>query len=396
MVHGARRHLVLASVEDRLSSLTDEFDSGAYPTPLTSRSTSGRPPLNLLLTDNNTRILQSPRIRATDDQKATMKIGSKIPIATGSYSAPGIAATAAIGYAQTQFQYQDVGVNIEMTPSIHYDHDVTLKIKVEVSAVSGSSTIEGVTEPIISQRVVDQVIRLREGEASILGGIQNQQSQNNWNGIPGLSAIPILKYVFGSRTARFRMTISSSSSSLTSFARSSSIRPICASSTPAKVSPSICAMPAWQLRPRRSGLPFAPPRWSSLLSEVCRLKVSLKPRLKCSSNCVLIWRSKVALMPPPRQRLLLQLLRPQLLRPQLRRLNRKQLLLRLPLRPQPSRHHPRLLQRRPQLLLRLLPLLLLQPPRLRPSHPQPTAPPSRSTPQLRRPLLVPRSRFLSC
>jgi general secretion pathway protein D len=56
-----------------------------------------------------------------------------------------------------------------------------------------------VTEPIISQRVVDQTIRLREGEASILGGIQNNQEQNNWNGIPGLSAIPILKYVFGSR-----------------------------------------------------------------------------------------------------------------------------------------------------------------------------------------------------
>ncbi len=161
--------------------------------------TVGSATLNLLLTDNNTRILQSPRIRATDDQKATMKIGSKIPIATGSYSAPGITPTAALGYAQTQFQYEDVGVNIEMTPSIHYDHDVTLKIKVEVSAESGTTTIEGVTEPIISQRVVDQVIRLREGEASILGGIQNNQEQNNWNGIPGLSAIPILKYIFGSK-----------------------------------------------------------------------------------------------------------------------------------------------------------------------------------------------------
>ena len=161
--------------------------------------TVGSATLNLLLTDNNTKVLQSPRIRATDDQKATMKIGSRIPIATGSYSAPGISATASIGYAQTQFQYQDVGVNIEMTPSVHYDHDVTLKIKIEVSAESGTQSIEGVTEPIISQRVVDQVIRLREGEASILGGIQNQQEQNNWNGIPGLSAIPILKYVFGSR-----------------------------------------------------------------------------------------------------------------------------------------------------------------------------------------------------
>ncbi len=159
----------------------------------------GSATLNLLLTDNNTKVLQSPRIRATDGQKATMKIGSRIPIATGSYSAPGIAATAAIGYAQTQFQYQEVGVNIDMTPNIHYDRDVTLKMRIEVSAESGTSTIEGVTEPIISQRVVDQTIRLREGEASILGGIQNKQESVNWNGIPGLSAIPILKYIFGSR-----------------------------------------------------------------------------------------------------------------------------------------------------------------------------------------------------
>ena len=163
--------------------------------------TVGGATANLLLTDDNTKILQNPRIRATDGQKATMKIGSKIPIATGSYSQPGITGGAAmgIGYAQTQFQYTDVGVNIEMTPTVHIDHDVTLKIKIEVSAQSGQVTIEGVTEPILSQRVVDQVIRLREGEASILGGLQNKQEAVNWSGIPGLSSIPLLKYIFGSK-----------------------------------------------------------------------------------------------------------------------------------------------------------------------------------------------------
>jgi general secretion pathway protein D len=160
--------------------------------------TVGSATLNLLLTDNNTKVLQSPRIRATDAQKATMKIGSRIPIATGSYQT-GAATALVSSLVNTQFQYQDVGVNIEMTPSVHYDHDVTLKIKIEVSAESGTETISGVTEPIISQRVVDQTIRLREGEASILGGIQNKQETQNWTGIPGLSAIPIIKYIFGSR-----------------------------------------------------------------------------------------------------------------------------------------------------------------------------------------------------
>ena len=161
--------------------------------------TVGAAQLNLLLTNSDTQILQDPRIRATNGQKATLTIGSKIPIATGSYSAPGITPTAAIGYAQTQFQYIDVGVKVEMTPTIHYDGDVTLKVHVETSAETSQVTIEGVTEPIISQRVADQVIRLRDGQASILGGIQNNTNQQSWNGIPGLSSIPILKYLFGSK-----------------------------------------------------------------------------------------------------------------------------------------------------------------------------------------------------
>ena len=160
--------------------------------------TVGGATANLLLTDSKTKILQNPRIRATDSQKATMKIGERIPYATGSYQT-GAATAVVSSLVNTQFQYQDIGVNIEMTPTIHYDHDVTLKIKIEVTSLNGNVTISGVTEPIIAQKVVDQVIRLREGEASILGGIQDKQDQESWNGIPGLSSIPILKYLFGSK-----------------------------------------------------------------------------------------------------------------------------------------------------------------------------------------------------
>jgi general secretion pathway protein D len=159
--------------------------------------TVGTVTANLLLTDNNTKILQNPRIRAADQQKASLKIGSRIPIATGSYQT-GAATALVSSLVNTQFQYQDVGVNIEVTPTVHFDRDVTLKIKIDVSAQSGSVTISGVTEPILSQRVAEQTIRLREGEANILGGIQEQQIQDNWSGIPGLSQIPILRYLFGS------------------------------------------------------------------------------------------------------------------------------------------------------------------------------------------------------
>jgi general secretion pathway protein D len=150
---------------------------------------------NLLLTDSDTRVLQNPRIRATDGQKADLKVGSKIPIATGSYQT-GAATAVVSSLVNTQFQYQDVGVEIEITPTIHYDRDVTLKLKMAISQQSGSVNLSGINEPIFSQRTVDQTIRLREGEASILGGLLQQSLSNNFSGIPGLSQIPLLKYLF--------------------------------------------------------------------------------------------------------------------------------------------------------------------------------------------------------
>ena len=154
--------------------------------------------LNALLNDSDTRILQNPRIRATDGQRATLKIGSRIPIATGSYSSGVSTGTVSLG-VQTQFTYLDVGVNIDVTPTVHYDREVTLKLKIEVSAQNGSVTISSVTEPIIAQRVIEQVIQLREGEPSILAGILTKQDNHVNAGTPGLADIPLLKYIFGSQ-----------------------------------------------------------------------------------------------------------------------------------------------------------------------------------------------------
>ena len=153
--------------------------------------------VNALLTDSDTRILQNPRIRATDGQHSTLKIGSKIPVATGSYSAGTAITTASLG-VQTQFTYLDVGVNIDMTPTVHYDGEVSLKLKVEVSAQNGSVNITGVTEPIISQRVAEQIIQLKDGEPALLAGLMQVQDTKNVSGTPGLGELPILKYFFAS------------------------------------------------------------------------------------------------------------------------------------------------------------------------------------------------------
>ena len=154
--------------------------------------------VNALLSDSDTRILQNPRIRATDGQHSTLKIGSKIPVATGSYSAGAAITTASLG-VQTQFTYLDVGVNIDITPTVHYDHEVSLKMKVEISSQNGSVTISGVTEPIISQRVAEQVIQLKDGEPSILAGLLQQQDTLTVSGTPGLGELPFFKYFFSSQ-----------------------------------------------------------------------------------------------------------------------------------------------------------------------------------------------------
>ena len=161
--------------------------------------TIGQATANLLLTDSDTKILQNPRIRASDNQEATLKIGEKYPVATGSYQT-GAATAIVSSLVNTQFQYLDVGVNITMKPQIHYDRDVTVKMKIEVSTIGPILNLGGVSEPVILNNSAEETIRLKEGEASIIGGILTKSTSKSLTGWPGLAELPILKYIFGSET----------------------------------------------------------------------------------------------------------------------------------------------------------------------------------------------------
>jgi len=156
---------------------------------------------NAVLTDTYTKIIQDPELRSVDGQQAKLKIGDRIPIATGSFQAGvGVGAVGTAGLVNplvnTQFQYQDVGVNIDITPRVHPNHEISLKTKIEVSSVTGTSTIGGISQPIISQRVVEHDIRLKDGEANILGGLIQRTDTRTLNGWPGLAKIPIIRYLF--------------------------------------------------------------------------------------------------------------------------------------------------------------------------------------------------------
>jgi general secretion pathway protein D len=158
-----------------------------------------------LLNDSTTKIIQNPEVRSVDGQPAKLRIGDKVPIATGSFQAGvGVGGAAGTGFVNplvnTQFQYQDVGVNIDVTPRIHPNHDVSMKLSVEVSSVTGQQPIGGITQPIISQRKIEHEIRLKEGEANVLGGLITRTDTKQLQGWPGLAHIPLLRYFFSEDT----------------------------------------------------------------------------------------------------------------------------------------------------------------------------------------------------
>jgi general secretion pathway protein D len=152
-----------------------------------------------LLTDSDTRILQRPEVRVTDGGKATLKIGSKIPYVSGSLNSA-VATPGSVPYATTQFQQIDVGVNVDLQPHVNGPEDVSMHIKVEISQVTSTETIAGVQQPIISQRVNEADIRMRDGEASLLGGLSTNSDTSSVAGIPGVANMPVLGYLFGTRS----------------------------------------------------------------------------------------------------------------------------------------------------------------------------------------------------
>jgi general secretion pathway protein D len=155
--------------------------------------------LSAVMGDSDTKMLQNPQVRALDNQKATLKIGERVPVATGSFQ-PGIGGVGINPLVNTQFQYLDVGVNIDVTPHVHADREVTLKITMEISSVVGQSSIGGISQPIIGQKKIEHEIRLKDGESSLIGGIFDDSQTKSLAGIPGLAQIPILRYLFGQVT----------------------------------------------------------------------------------------------------------------------------------------------------------------------------------------------------
>ncbi len=154
--------------------------------------------LEAMVTDSRTKVLNNPQVRASDGQKVTLKIVDQVPIATGTFSS-GVGAVGGLPAANTQFSFKDVGITVDITPTVHSSEELTLHVEIEVSSIITFLNVGGVSQPEIGTNRDVTDIRLREGEVTMIGGLEGTQDTTQINGIPGLVNIPILGSVlFGS------------------------------------------------------------------------------------------------------------------------------------------------------------------------------------------------------
>ena len=148
--------------------------------------------VRLLETNSSTRILANPQLRTSDGIAAEAHFGERVPVPVTTFTP--IAAGGISQQPITSFNYEEIGVNIDITPRIHHNDEVSLAIEVEISNISGTGYGD---LPQFGSRSITTMIRLRDGETNILAGLIRDDERETLGGIPGLSRIPILGRLFG-------------------------------------------------------------------------------------------------------------------------------------------------------------------------------------------------------
>ncbi|MFL6196310.1 MAG: cohesin domain-containing protein [Thermoanaerobaculia bacterium] len=154
---------------------------------------------NFVKQNTDAQLLARPQLRITEGEKASLTIGDRVPIPLTTFNTQNAGATGGI-IPITSFQYQDVGIKIDLEPRVHHNQEVTLKVKIEVSNLNGNvSGSGGQSQPIIGTRTIDSVIRLQDGETNFLAGLIRTDESNQDRGFPGLSEIPVIGRLFSNK-----------------------------------------------------------------------------------------------------------------------------------------------------------------------------------------------------
>jgi general secretion pathway protein D len=154
---------------------------------------SGLPSLyyRLLKTDSNTRTLANPHIRTVDGVMAQEKMGERVPVPTSQIVPLGQGGNSLQSIQNVT--YENIGINIDVTPRFHANNDVTLTVKLSMSSVSGTGFAG---YPTFGNREVLTTVRLRDGETNIIAGLIRDNERTVADGIPGFSDIPIIGRLF--------------------------------------------------------------------------------------------------------------------------------------------------------------------------------------------------------
>jgi general secretion pathway protein D len=154
---------------------------------------------NFIKQNTDAQLLAKPQLRITEGEKANLVIGDRVPIPLTTFNTQNAGNAGGI-VPITSFQYQDVGIKIELEPRVHHNQEVTLKMKIEVSNLNGNvAGSGGQSQPIIGTRTIDSTIRLKDGETNFLAGLIRTDESNTNTGFPGLSEIPILGRLFSNK-----------------------------------------------------------------------------------------------------------------------------------------------------------------------------------------------------
>jgi general secretion pathway protein D len=145
----------------------------------------------LLRTDSNSRLLASLPLRTVVGETGRVRFGTQVPVPQTTF-AP-IATGGVNQQPITSFVYRDVGINIDLTPRVHRDEEVTLELIVESSSISGTGFGN---LPQFSTSRVEKTIRLKEGETNIIAGLIRDEERDVMRGLPLISQIPILGRLF--------------------------------------------------------------------------------------------------------------------------------------------------------------------------------------------------------
>jgi len=151
----------------------------------------------LLQTDSSVKVLAAPKLRAAEGKKATLKIGTKIPVPVTTFTATQ-AGTSSFAPA-TSFNMENVGVNLDITPKVGVGGEISLEMAVELSALGDDRNVGTGANPLLVPtfftRSVNGVLRLKDGETSLIAGLLQTRESEALRGALGLQSIPILNKV---------------------------------------------------------------------------------------------------------------------------------------------------------------------------------------------------------